>query len=91
MNPFRRKVSLGSWLRRFFGPGRRPQADRRAARHRRLYLEPLEDRTLLSNQCVDLGPLRFCAPAFTQNGNNYSADGTIQLGFAPTAGEAFRP
>jgi len=46
---------------------------------------------LLAAQTIDLGPLRFSADSFTQNGNDYSADGTIQLGFAPVANESFRP
>ncbi|MBX3436803.1 MAG: hypothetical protein KF861_04870 [Planctomycetaceae bacterium] len=53
-------------------------------------LERLENRTLLA-QIVDLGPLRFSADSFTQNGNDYSADGTIQLGLAPNGSENFQP
>ena len=55
-----------------------------------LNLECLEDRTVPS-QYVDLGALRFGAESFQQNGNTYSASGTIQLGLAPTGQEAFTP
>jgi hypothetical protein len=84
------KASPLAWLRRSVTPGRRKEARRLPARYRRLDLEALEDRTLLS-QYVDLGPLRLAADAFQQNGNDYSASGAIQLGYAPTSGETYTP
>jgi hypothetical protein len=87
MNPLRSKASSLSWLSRFFSPRRRQQTRRR----RPLAFEVLEERELLSSQTVDLGPLRFLAPAFTKSGDQYQASGTIQLGLAPTKGEAFTP
>src|SRR5262249_16881371 len=68
----------------------RPRPDARTAvRRPRLALEALEDRSRPS-QFVDLGPLRFDGD-FTQDGDNYSASGTVQLGLAPVMQEAFTP
>src|SRR5262245_35000168 len=90
MNLFRRKASPVSWLRRLFGPGRRPQADRRASRRRPLTLEALEDRTLLDGQFVDLGPLRFFGDTLHQVDTKWeAADGAVTIGYAPTQGEDF--
>lgn len=55
---------------------------------RRLSLEILEDRVVPAS-AVTLGPLQFFGDFNT--GPEYSANGVIQLGLAPTQGEDFRP
>jgi hypothetical protein len=55
---------------------------------RRLHLEILEDR-LVPASAVTLGPLQFFGDFNT--GPDFSANGVIQLGLAPTQGEDFRP
>jgi hypothetical protein len=90
MNRTRHATSPLAWLRNRLTPGRRKKPCRRPPRYGRPLLEALEDRTLPA-QFVDLGALRFAADSFQQNGNTYSASGTIQLGLAPTGGEAFTP
>jgi hypothetical protein len=52
-------------------------------------LEALEDRVVPA-KFVDLGPLRFGGD-FTQDGDNYSATGIVQLGLAPVMTEDFTP
>lgn len=58
---------------------------------RRPAVEALEDRTLLDATPVTLGKLELRSDAFVQNGNDWTADGTIELGLAPTGTEAFKP
>ncbi|MCS6977430.1 MAG: FG-GAP-like repeat-containing protein [Gemmatales bacterium] len=73
--PQRRRSGLG--LRRQCPPA-----------FRRLQLELLEDR-LVPASAVTLGPLQFFGDFNT--GPDYSANGVVQLGLAPTQGEDFRP
>jgi hypothetical protein len=45
----------------------------------------------MASEFVDLGPLRIGAESFQQSGPNYSASGTIEVGYVPSGGEAYAP
>lgn len=79
---------FSNWFR---GQSRPSQVKRTSFHRARPRLECLEDRVLLANQFIDLGPLRFGAENFIQNGTEYRTVGTVELGYAPTTGEAFTP
>jgi len=54
-------------------------------------MDYLANRRLLS-VTQDLGPLRFSASAFVNNGNgNFSANGPIEVGFVPGTNDTFKP
>lgn len=69
--------------------GRLATRTRKAAQRRYPRFEGLEERVLLESQFVDLGPLRIGADSFQQSGSNYTASGTIEVGFIPSGGESY--